>query len=58
MWLDWDMTRIQVIYKWKLVIRIDCNIAGILPIRIDVSSFNKNINFGTKITWIRLDNKY
>ena len=39
------------------VVRIDCDIASILPFRIDVLLFSKSIQFGAKTTRTEPDDK-
>jgi len=39
------------------VVRVDCDIASILPFRIDIPLSSKSIWFGIKITRIESDNK-
>jgi len=39
------------------VVRVDCGIDSILPLRIDILLSSENIGFGTKTSRIELDNK-
>ena len=39
------------------VVRVDCGIASISPFRIDISLSSESIQFGAKMTRVKLDNK-
>ena len=39
------------------VVRVNCGIASISPFRIDISLSSENIQFGAKMTRVKLDNK-
>ena len=39
------------------VVRVDYSIASIPPFKIDIPSFSKSIQFGTKITRVEFDDK-
>jgi len=39
---------------WFEVVRVDCGIASILPLRIDISPSSENVWFGTKMIRMNL----
>ena len=42
---------------WFKFVRVDCSIASILPFRINIPLFNESIQFGTKMTRTKPNNK-